>query len=110
MQAYFRGIEAQNPDSSNLHKYLLQAATKLGDKKSALQELEQLIRLQPKEKRYYRLAAYLYEETGNYAEASKKLEALLKMDFQDQKAREDYERIKIEQIKKSPPPIREDPS
>ncbi len=104
MQACFRGVAAQNPDSSNVHKYLLQAATKLGDKKSALNELEQLIRLQPKDKKYYRLAAYLYEETGNYAEASRKLEVLLKMDFKDQKAREDYERIKIEQLKKAPPP------
>jgi tetratricopeptide (TPR) repeat protein len=100
MQAYFHGIAEQNPDSSSVHKYLLQAATKLGDKKSALHELEQLIRLQPKEKKYYKLAAYLYEETGNYAEASKKLEAVLKLDFKDQKAREDYERIKIEQLKK----------
>ncbi len=104
MQAYFRGVAEQNPDSSSVHKYLLQAATKLGDKKSALRELEHLIRLQPKEKKYYRLAAYLYEESGNYAEASKKLEAILKMDFKDQKAIEDYERVKIEQLRKTPSP------
>jgi tetratricopeptide (TPR) repeat protein len=104
MQAYFRGAAEQNPDSSSVHKYLLQAATKLGDKQSALHELEHLIRLQPKEKKYYRLAAYLYEETGNYAEASKKLEAILKMDFKDQKAKEDYERVKIEQLRKTASP------
>ena len=69
-----------------------------------------MIRLQPKEKKYYRLAAYLYEETGNYAEASKKLEAILKMDFKDQKAREDYERVKIEQLRKGPPPGKRQPS
>ena len=103
MQAYFRGVAEKNPDSSNVHKYLLQAATKLGDKKGALRELEQLIRLQPKEKRYYRLAAYLYEEAGNYAEASKKLEAILKIDFNDKKAKEDYERLKVEQLKRAPP-------
>jgi tetratricopeptide (TPR) repeat protein len=101
MQAYFAGLADQNPDSAALHKYLLQAATKLGDKKAALRELEQLIRLQPKEKKYYRIAADLYEETGNYAEASKKLEAILKIDFKDQKAKEDYERIKIEQLQKT---------
>jgi len=101
MQAYFRGVVEQNPDFSSAHKYLLEAATKLGDKKAALRELEQLIRLQPKEKKYYRLAAYLYEETGNYAEASKKLEAIIKLDFKDQKAKEDYERLKVEQLKKA---------
>ena len=85
MQAYFHGLAEQNPDSINLHKYLLQSATKLGDKKAALHELEQLIRLQPKEKKYYRIAADLYEETGNYAEASKKLEAILKSIFKDGK-------------------------
>ncbi len=34
MQAYFHGLEEQNPDSISLHKYLLQSATKLGDKKA----------------------------------------------------------------------------
>jgi tetratricopeptide (TPR) repeat protein len=110
MQAYFHGVAEHNPDSSSVHKYLLQAATKLGDKKSALHELEHLIRLQPKEKKYYRLAAYLYEESGKYAEASKKLEAILKMDFKDQKAREDYERVKIEQLRKTPAPGKQNPS
>jgi tetratricopeptide (TPR) repeat protein len=104
MQAYFRGLAEQSPDSAGLHKYLLQAATKLGDRKAALHELEQLIRLQPKEKKYYRIAADLYEETGNYAEASKKLEAILKIDFKDQKAKEDYERIKLEQLHKTASP------
>jgi len=103
MQEYFHLVAQKSPDSSSVHKYLLQAATKLGDKKAALRELEQLIRLQPKEKKYYRLAAYLYEEAGNYAEASKKLEAILKIDFNDQKAKEDYERLKVEQLKKSAP-------
>ena len=110
MQAYFRALAEKDPDSSSLHKYLLQAATKLGDKKAALHELEHLIRLQPKEKRYYRLAADLYEETGNYAEASKKLEAILKIDFRDQRAREDYERLKVEQLKKAPQPGKQQPS
>lgn len=103
MQAYFRPLAEQNPDSASLHKYLLQAATKLGDKKASLVELEHLIRLQPKEKKYYRIAADLYEETGNYAEASKKLEGILKIDFKDQKAREDYERVKLEQLHKPAP-------
>ncbi len=110
MQAYFRGLAEKDPDSTSLHKYLLQAATKLGDKKAALQELEHLIRLQPKEKKYCRLAADLYEETGNYAEASKKLEAILKIDFRDQRAREDYERLKIELLKKSPQHGKQKPS
>ena len=110
MQAYFRGLAEQNPDSISLHKYLLQSATKLGDKKAALRELEQLIRLQPKEKKYFRIAADLYEETGNYAEASKKLEAILKLDFKDQKAKEDYERIKTEQLKKTAAPGKQKPS
>jgi tetratricopeptide (TPR) repeat protein len=110
MQAYFQGIAEHNPDSSSVHKYLFQAATKLGDKKSALHELDHLIRLQPKEKKYYRLAAYLYEELGNYAEASKKLEAILKLDFKDQKAREDYERIKVEQLRKPASPGKKNPS
>ena len=110
MQAYFHALAEKDPDSISLHKYLLQAATKLGDKKAALHELEHLIRLQPKEKKYYRLAADLYEETGNYAEASKKLEGILKIDFRDQRAREDYERLKIEQLKKAPQPAKPKPS
>ncbi len=110
MQAYFRGLAEQDPDSVGLHKYLLQAATKLGDKKASLHEIEHLIRLQPKEKKYYRIAANLYEETGNYDEASKKLEAVLKMDFKDKRAREDYERIKIKQLRKTASPNKQKPS
>ncbi len=79
-------------------------------KRLTLHELEQLIRLQPKEKKYYRIAADLYEEAGNYAEASKKLEAILKIDFKDQKAKEDYERIKIEQLHKTAAPGKQKPS
>ena len=98
MQAFFRGVAAQNPNSVNVHKYLLQAATKLGDKKSALHELEQLIRLQPQQKEYHRLAAYLYEKEGNYDAAGTELKMLLKMDFKDTKAQQDYERVKLEQL------------
>jgi tetratricopeptide (TPR) repeat protein len=109
MQAYFREIETHSQDSTSVHKYLLQASTKLGDKKSALHELDQLIRLQPKETKYYRLSAYINEEQGNYAEAAKKLEALLKMDFKDKKAREDYERVKSEQLHKPAASVKHNP-
>ena len=98
MQAFFRGVAAQNPNSVNVHKYLLQAATKLGDNKSALHQLEQLIRLQPQQKEYHRLAAYLYEKGKNYDAAAKELQTVLKIDFKDTKAQQDYERVKLEQL------------
>ncbi|MDR3569765.1 MAG: tetratricopeptide repeat protein [Syntrophobacteraceae bacterium] len=98
MQAFFRTIAAKNPNLANVHKYLLQAATKLGDKKAALLELEQLIRLQPQQKEYHRLAAYLYEQQGNYDAAGRQLQTILKIDFKDKKAQQDYERVKLEQL------------
>lgn len=98
MQAFFRPIAAKNPNSVNVHKYLLEAATKLGDNKAALHELEQLIRLQPKQIEYHRLAAYLYEKQGNYQAAATQLKAVLNIDFKDQKAQQDYERVKLEEL------------
>lgn len=98
MQAFFSGIAARNPNLVNVHKYLLAADTKLGNKKAALYELGQLIRLQPRNIEYRRLAAYLYEQEGNYAAASTQLQAILKMDFKDKQAQQDYERVKLEQL------------
>ena len=98
MQAFFRTVAAKNPNLVNVHKYLLQAATKLGDKKAALHELEQLIRLQPQQKEYHRLAAYLYEQQSDYDASGKELKAILKIDFKDAKAQQDYERVKLEQL------------
>jgi tetratricopeptide (TPR) repeat protein len=100
MQAFFRPLSAKNPNLANVHKYLLQAATKLGDKKSALHKLEQLIRLQPQNKEYHRLAAYLYEQQGNYDAAGRELKAVLKIDFKDAKAQQDYERVKLEELQR----------
>ncbi|MDR3554040.1 MAG: tetratricopeptide repeat protein, partial [Syntrophobacteraceae bacterium] len=93
MQAFFRGLGEKNPNSANVHKYLLEAATKQGDNKSALHELEQLSRLQPQKKEYHRLAAYLYEKQGNYNAAAGQLQTVLKIDFKDKKAQQDYERV-----------------
>jgi tetratricopeptide (TPR) repeat protein len=98
MQAFFKPIAVKNPNAVNVHKYLLEAATKLGDNKAALHELEQLIRLQPKQVEYHRLAAYLYEKQGNYQASAAQLKAVLNMDFKDQKAQQDYERVKLEEL------------
>jgi len=57
-------------------------------------ELDQLIRLQPKEKKHLRQAASLYEELGNFPEAAKKLEQLLKLDPKNKEAQDDYLRIR----------------
>ena len=54
------------PDSVQVHQYLLYGLLKMGNKKAAVAELEQLIRLQPKEKKHLRQAANLYEELGKY--------------------------------------------
>ncbi|MCE5335680.1 MAG: tetratricopeptide repeat protein [Desulfobacteraceae bacterium] len=103
MDAYFRATSEQSPDSVNLHKYQLQAALKLGDKKGAARQLEHLIRLQPKEKIYIRKAVDLYEGNGEYAEALKKLDMLLKLDPKDKQAKDDYLRIKMMSMNKKKP-------
>lgn len=98
MTACFREALEHNPDSVALHKYQLYAAMKLGDKKAAGRELDQLIRLQPKDKTNLRKAADLHESTGNYAEALKKLDLLLKLDSKDKQAKDDYLRLKLQAI------------
>ena len=103
MAAYFKDASDQNPDSARLHSYLLQAAMKLGDKKIAARELEQLIRLQPKDKTLLRKAADLYEGSGNYAEALKKLDQLLKIDPNNKQAKDDYLRLKMMSMSKKNP-------
>ncbi|MEN6436963.1 MAG: tetratricopeptide repeat protein [Syntrophobacter sp.] len=104
MTAYFRDVLEHNQDSVALHKYQLYAAMKLGDKKAAARELDQLARLQPKDKTHLRKAADLYESSGNYAEALKKLDMLLKLDPKDKQAKDDYLRLKMQAIggKKKP--------
>lgn len=103
MLAYFHQASEHNPDSARLHTYQLHAAMKLGDKKAAAKELDQLIRLNPKDKVYLRKAADLHEGAGNYAEALKKLDLLLKLDPKDKQAKEDYLRIKMQSIGKKKP-------
>ncbi|MHC1726841.1 MAG: tetratricopeptide repeat protein [Syntrophobacteraceae bacterium] len=103
MLAYFRQASEHNPDSARLHTYQLHAAMKLGDKKAAAKELEQLIKLNPKDKIYLRKAADLYEGTGDHAEALKKLDLLLKLDPKDKQAKEDYMRLKMQSMGKKKP-------
>ncbi len=103
MLAYFHQASEHNPGSSRLHTYQLHAAMKLGDKKAAAKELDQLIRLNPKNKVYLRKAADLHEGAGNSAEALKKLDLLLKLDPKDKQAKEDYLRIKMQSISKKKP-------
>lgn len=95
MAAFFHGVAKQKPDVVFPHNCLLYADLKLGDKQSALKELEQLIRLQPKDKKLVRQAANLYESSGNNAEALKKIELLLKLDPKDKEARDDYLRLRL---------------
>lgn len=95
MSACFREASEQDPESVRMHNYQLYAAMKLGDKKAAARELEQLIRLQPKDKTYLRKAADLYEGSGDYDQALKKLALLLKLDPGDKQAKDDYMRLKL---------------
>jgi tetratricopeptide (TPR) repeat protein len=87
-----KGVE-QYPDSVQLHQYLLYAQLKLNNKKAAVKELEQLIRLEPKEKAHLRRAADLYESQGQLTEAQKALEKYLKLDPKDKKAQDDFMRL-----------------
>lgn len=103
MQAFFRNVAQQQPGSVTFHNYILYASLKLGDNKSALKELEELIRLQPKEKKHLRQAANLYETSGDYAQALKKIDQLLKLDPKDKEARDDYLRLKMLSISKKKP-------
>ncbi len=86
-----------------MHNYILYGQLKLGDNKAALKELEELIRLQPKEKKHMRQAANLYETAGDYAAALKKLDQLLKLDPKDKEAKDDYLRIKMLMLSKKKP-------
>lgn len=94
MAAVFKSICEKQADSAQAHNYLLYALLKLGDNKGALKELEQLIRLQPKEKKYLRQAANLYESQGNFADAAKKIDQLIKLDPKDRAAQDDYLRLR----------------
>ena len=99
---FFKAIADQQPDSVTVHNYLLYGSLKGGDNKGALRELEQLIRLQPKEKKHLRQAANMYEHAGDYAGALKKLDQILKMDPKDKEAKDDYMRVRMLTMKKKP--------
>jgi len=98
--AFFRDVAEQRPDSVLTRNWLLYGYLKLGDNKSALKEIEQLIRLQPKEKKHMRQAANLYESTGNHSEALKKVDLILKLDPNDKEAKDDYLRLKMQAMGK----------
>jgi TonB family protein len=95
MVTFFRNVVQHYPDSVPVHNYLLYGQLKLGDNKAALKELEDLIRLQPKEKKHLRQAANLYESSGECGEALKKLDQILKLDPKDKEAKDDYLRVKM---------------
>jgi tetratricopeptide (TPR) repeat protein len=103
MGAFFRKASEQHPEVVALHNYSLYAALKTGDNKGAIKELDQLNRLQPKEKKHLRQAASLCENSGDYAAALKKLELLLKLDPKDKEAQEAYLRIKMLMVTKKKP-------
>ena len=103
MVTFFRNAAQHHPDSVPVHNYILYGQLKLGDNKAALKELEDLIRLQPKEKKHIRQAANLYETSGDYAAALKKLDQLLKLDPKDKEAKDDYLRIKMLMLSKKKP-------
>lgn len=94
MVAFFKNAVQRHADSVSVHNYLLYGYLKLGDNGAALKQLEELVRLQPKEKKHLRQAADLYETTGDYAGALKKIGELLKLDPKNREAQDDYLRIK----------------
>ncbi len=95
MVGFFRAAAERHADSVAFHNYLLYGLLKTGDSKGAAREIEQLIRLQPKEKKHLRQAANLYENAGEYSEALKKLEQLMRLDPNDKEVRDEYMRIKM---------------
>jgi tetratricopeptide (TPR) repeat protein len=103
MVTFFKNAVQHHPDSLTVHNYLLYGQLKLGDNKAALKQLDELSRLQPKEKKHLRQAANLCESSGDYAGALKKLDLLLKLDPKDKEAKEDYLRIKMLMLTKKKP-------
>ncbi len=99
MRSYFQGVAKERPNSVQVRNYLLYAALKQGDKNAAVKELEALARLQPKEKKHLRQAADLYESMGNWAEASRKYEQLIKLDPKDNGAQDAYLRLQLKAIR-----------
>ncbi len=104
MVAFFREVAEKRHDSVAVHNYLLYGLLKTGDNKGALKELEELARLQPKEKKHLRQAARLYESVGNTSEALKKLDQLLKLDPRDKEAKDDYLRLRMQGLSKKKQP------
>jgi tetratricopeptide (TPR) repeat protein len=103
MAALFKTATERHPDSVPMHNYLLYALMKLGDSKGALKELDNLSKLQPKEKKYLRQAANLYEKMADYGQALKKLDQLIKLDPKDQQTKDEYMRVRMLMLgKKSP--------
>ncbi len=99
IRSHFLAVSQQNPNSVQVRNYLLYAALKLGDKNAAVKDLEALARLQPKEKKHLRQAADLYESMGNFSEASKKYEQILKLDPNDKGAQDAYLRLQMKSLR-----------
>jgi tetratricopeptide (TPR) repeat protein len=95
MVDFFKEAAKNRSDSVQLHQYILYGLLKQGNKKGAVEELDILIRLQPQEKKHLRQAANLYEELGNYPEALKKVEQLLKLDPKNKTVEDDYLRLRM---------------
>jgi len=99
----FQKAVKKAPNSVSMHQYLLYGLLKTGNSKDALAELEALNRLQPRNKKHLRQAANLYERSGHYTEALKKLDQLLKLDPNDEEAKDDYLRLKLLVLEKQKP-------
>lgn len=97
----FQKATERFPNSVVLRQYVLYGLLKLGNKEKALAELEHLIRIKPKEKKYLQQAVQLYEEQKNYEQALKKLQELLKINPRDQEAQDNYLRLKRLSLKAS---------
>jgi TonB family protein len=101
MVHFFQKVSEQQPDSVAVHRYLLYGYLRLNNSEGALNELEKLISLQPKERKYLSQAANLYQKEGRCEEAMKKIEQLLKIDPADRESKQDYQRLSSECVGRS---------
>lgn len=91
----FEEAAKNNPKVKAFHEYLLYGALKKGQKQKAVAALEELCRLEPKEVKYWKQAAQLYESLGQYSKALEKIKHVLDINPNDTAAKDDYLRLRL---------------
>ncbi len=92
---FFSEAVQDHPKVTAFYQYILYGALKKGDQKKALQILETLSRMLPKDIKYLRQAARIHESLGQYKKALEKTKQILERAPEDEQAKKDYMRLRL---------------